>query len=154
MEKIVKIVKDVLKTNKSDDVGVTAKNSIAAVREEFVVFPKEYFTDIENYKSADVVILMRKIQAASLNLFAIKDKDYDGSWQKDGLVSAFLNLKRKFDRLESQFKNGFTGDAENIGDTLIDLQMYSLMNIYFLYEKDDQVKEFIDQFIEDNYSGE
>ncbi|MCV6900736.1 hypothetical protein OE165_27265, partial [Escherichia coli] len=73
-----------------------------------------------------------------LELFQQKDAGYGGSWQKDGLNGAFLNLKRKWDRLEHIFKKGELfeeSSVENIDDTMMDLENYAAMFSYLLIQK-------------------
>jgi hypothetical protein len=73
-----------------------------------------------------------------------KDAEYGGSWIKRGGIGAFLNLVRKWDRLDEQVsrseRNGDTGikfdifqhirsdtSAETVLDTLRDLRRYAML---------------------------
>lgn len=102
-----------------------------------VMFLKELLTPIKDYNFEPD--LVDKIEGVCKKIMIEKDKDYGGSWQKDGLLSAHMNLKRKFDRLHTIFLNGFSTEVadETVLDTLIDLRNYTTLYISFLTQKDD-----------------
>lgn len=104
---------------------------------------------IENYSTADVADFMKKMYPKMVELFATKDVNYGGSWQKRGLLGVEANFERKIDRIEAQFYNGTITNKtnENIADTLIDNAVYSMMYLYFLSNKLPHVKEEVDNFL-------
>lgn len=96
----------------------------------------DFWEGLKDYDSEKVAEFMESDFKQRLELFIEKDASYGGSWQKDGLNGAFLNLKRKWDRLEHIFKKGklFETSVENTEDTLKDLSNYATMFL-FLYEQ-------------------
>lgn len=114
-----------------------------------LVIPKEMLESIEMYTTDNAYLFLTKVSEAICVQFSEKDADYGGSWQTDGLPSVHFNFKRKVDRVITQFKNGTmtSGNGENIADTLIDMATYSMMYLFYMYEKDDKVRKFVDDFI-------
>lgn len=112
-----------------------------------LIIKAELLESIEDYSTEDVAGFMQDIVRAMLTQFKVKDKDYGGSWQKDGILSVHFNFKRKVDRILSQFESGELlsngGGKENIADTLIDLSTYSLMYLFYLYKMDELDEEVI-----------
>ncbi len=105
---------------------------------------------LPDYETEDVAEFMEKIAEAMFKLFKEKDKDYDGSWQGRGLFSVQSNFERKVDRINAQFhKNVMTeGKGENIADTLIDASVYTLMYLYYMYNRDNRVKKQVDAMLQ------
>lgn len=118
-----------------------------------ICFDKELLKPLSDYTTEDVAEFMETMFPEMIKLFREKDKNYNGSWQQRGLLSAQLNFERKTDRIAAQFNNGtITSDTnENIADTLIDTSLYSLMYLFFLYKKSrnvhDQVEEFLNLIV-------
>ena len=55
------------------------------------------------------------------------------------------------DRIHTQFETGAMfkeENIENIGDTLIDNAAYSLMYLWYLYEKSQDVRDFVNKLLE------
>ena len=92
---------------------------------EEIIFKKADFEPIESYNPEDVWAFMNHYNNAKVLLFLEKDKAYGGSWMKDGAVGAFMNLKRKMDRVVTQFKNGrlFSFSKDSTGETSVDTFM-------------------------------
>lgn len=98
----------------------------------------DFWKGLKEYDSEKVAKFMKDDFIQRLELFQQKDAGYGGSWQKDGLNGAFLNLKRKWDRLEHIFKKGELfeeSSVENIDDTMMDLENYAAMFSYLLIQK-------------------
>lgn len=98
---------------------------------------------LEDYKTEEVFDFLVAENDDCEKLFLSKDLHYQGSWQKNGAISGFLNVKRKFDRLEAAFNSGslFSPDGmgeETINDTLKDLAVYSNLLNYFLTKKKEE----------------
>lgn len=127
----------------------TNKNIIETNKPDLVI-PANMLEGLENYNTPEVTTRLKDMATAMVRQFKQKDADYGGSWQKDGIMSVHFNFKRKVDRVMAQFANGTmtSGKGENIADTLIDLATYSLMYAYYLENKNKNVKDFIDGFIE------
>ena len=127
----VSIAKDVIRQMDLDE-----KTAIRNKDVEFVKFRKDLLEAIPGYKFDLETI--EKIERVCKQIMVAKDKDYGGSWQKDGLLSAHLNLKRKFDRLHNLFMSGFDTEVgdETVLDTLIDLRNYTTLYLKFLTKKD------------------
>ena len=69
-------------------------------------------------------------------IFIKKNKDYGDHFTSYTKESAYLDLLRKWKRIETVFKNGKVSvDSETIQDTLIDLANYSILTAILL-EKD------------------
>jgi hypothetical protein len=101
-----------------------------------ICFDKKLLEQIQNYNIEDVLLFIEKLDEESRNIIRSKDKDYGGSWQQDGILSVHLNTKRKWDRLQNMFENGFqTPENESIMDTLLDLRNYLSLYIYFISDK-------------------
>lgn len=102
-----------------------------------VCFDVESMEQIQNYDIKDVLSFLEKLNSASMKITESKDKDYGGSWQKDGVIGVHLNTKRKWDRLHNLFQNGFQNDLkdETVMDTLVDLRNYVGLYIYFMDKK-------------------
>jgi hypothetical protein len=110
--------------------------------EEIVIFQKNILTPIPDYK-LDMELISR-INSVCEEIMKDKDKDYGGSWQADGLLSAHLNTKRKWDRIQNLFMSGFDNtqvNDETILDTLLDLRNYVTLYISFLIRKDPNMSE-------------
>lgn len=88
------------------------------------------------YDVEDIIAFLHQDLGERIALIEEKDKHYGGSWQNNGLIGAFLNLKRKFDRLENIIiESGFDIDSEeSIEDTFKDLSNYAAM-LHWLYNK-------------------
>ena len=117
--------------------------------QEVIIFRKDLLTGLENYSTAEVSDFLKQIFPKMIELFEKKDINYNGSWQKRGLLSAQLNLERKFDRLTAQFYNGtITSETnENILDTFVDLSIYQLLELYFLVKREKHVQEQLTEFL-------
>lgn len=107
---------------------------------------------IEGYTTEEVFAFIKKLNNANANLFLAKDKAYNGSWQNRGVLSAELNFERKVDRIISQFYSGSITSGkedtvENIADTFIDMANYSLLYLFLLYKKDNNIKIIVDNHI-------
>jgi hypothetical protein len=102
-----------------------------------------YWEGLKEYDSEKVAEFMQRDFEQRLELFEQKDAGYGGSWQKDGLNGAFLNLKRKWDRLEHIFKSDklFEDYVETVEDTLKDLENYAGMFFYLYTMKLKQYQE-------------
>lgn len=102
-----------------------------------------FWEGVKEYDSSAVVEFLEKDFEQRHELFIEKDTAYGGSWQKDGLNGAFLNLKRKWDRAEHLFKTGqlFDQSEETIVDTLQDLQNYAAMFQWLYLQKLELIKE-------------
>lgn len=114
----------------------------------------ENFVDLlqglENYDSSELRKWMEEHNHKRVEIFTLKDAAYGGSWQKDGLVGAYLNLKRKWDRLSNLFQTGELFDLspknlkemqETVNDTLLDLENYSAMFNWLLDKKREELKK-------------
>jgi len=102
-----------------------------------ISFDEELLKEIQGYSLEKNMKLLHKIEQISLSVLEKKDADYGGSWQKDGVLGAHLNMKRKFDRLHNIFMNGFDTklDEETVMDTLLDLRNYISLYIVFMCNK-------------------
>lgn len=102
---------------------------------------KELLKGIENYDAKDIVKFMDIHHSVKKRIFKLKDKNYGGSWQQDGLLGAFLNWKRKIDRLLNMFKSGILFDSvsnisnETVNDTLLDCENYNTLFLYLMFRK-------------------
>ena len=82
---------------------------------------------------------------------AKKGKYYQASWQRQGLNSAFFNLRRKFDRLEVLVDALNAGEStgsqsENILETLGDAAVYAIKTIVLLSEADpDELQKWLEE---------
>ena len=105
----------------------------------------DFWKGLKEYDSEKVAEFMQRDFEQRLELFKEKDAGYGGSWQKDGLNGAFLNLKRKWDRLEHIFKSGklFDESIETVDDTLRDLENYSAMFLYLYTIKFKEYQEYL-----------
>jgi len=113
-----------------------------------VCFDKDLMSQIENYNVEEVLEFLDKLHSVSQKITKEKDEDYGGSWQKDGLLSVHLNTKRKWDRLQNIFENGFNVnlETETALDTLIDLRNYVGLYTFFLSKKyPEQFQKFLEQ---------
>lgn len=113
-----------------------------------LIIPRAMTDGIKDYETEKVAKFIDTTTRAMVEQFRIKDSEYDGSWQTDGLLSVHFNFKRKVDRLMAQFNNGIVSarKGENLGDTLVDLATYTLMYAYFMKTKDPSVEEFFKEF--------
>lgn len=104
--------------------------------QDTIQVPRWAFQALENYDSAKFAAFLTQYNNDKIDLYKEKDATYGGSWQKDGLVSAFLNLKRKIDRLINMWQNGdifnFGGKGESILDTFQDMENYSALCVGFI----------------------
>ena len=112
-------------------------------------FDKKLMEQIEDYHIKDVLVFLDTLHKTSQKITEEKDKDYGGSWQKDGLLSVHLNTKRKWDRLQNIFENGFEMnlESETVIDTLIDLRNYVSLYAFFINKK--YPEQFL-KFIKEN----
>lgn len=119
---------------------------------------KEY----ENYvKSQDKLypdgLNAHKVVTAILNLQHDKEAVYGQSWRKYGNMSAFLNVARKWDRIDNIMRNAmengmnilFSDEAgtaqETFLDTVVDLASYSLLWVgYLASEHPDMWQKFLE----------
>ena len=76
----------------------------------------------------------KKIQKEMYDLFVKKNRDYGDGFVKQKLSGAFFDMKRKWTRLKTIFKEGEISNLEevNVGeetviDTLIDLANYCVL---------------------------
>ena len=103
---------------------------------------------LKNYNTNKMYAIISEMSEVSLQLFEAKDKNYNGSWQQDGEIGAFLNLKRKIDRLLNFWKNGrifnLSDDetGETVLDTYMDLVNYALLNMALMFLKCKTQEEF------------
>lgn len=103
------------------------------MKSEEVIFQKWMLKGNLNYDSKAIEVFMSLQSEDRRLLFGEKDKQYGGSWQKDGQIGAFLNLKRKMDRVLQKWQDGSLFDmsedsvGENNLDTLMDMDNYSQM---------------------------
>lgn len=113
---------------------------------EKVVFDRDLLSEIENYSLNNNLELIELIDKFCIELLKRKDSDYGGSWQKDGILSAHLNTKRKFDRLHNIFLNGLNFDTQDdtVLDTLVDLRNYVTLYIVFMVNKDVNLKKLLE----------
>jgi hypothetical protein len=109
------------------------------MKEKIIQIPASLMNPIPDYDSKLMRVFLEVYNSSKMDLFLEKDRQYGGSWQTDGYLSAYFNLKRKIDRVIQKFKNGtlwvFTSDSTgeaNI-DTFMDLENYSAMNAAFLF---------------------
>lgn len=130
-------------------------NPLEDVKEELI---KEY----ERYvRSQDKLypdgINAQKVVTAILNLQHDKEAVYGQSWRKYGQMSAFLNVARKWDRIDNIVQNAVengmsalfsdeSGTAqETFLDTVVDLASYSLLWVgYLASEHPDMWKRFLE----------
>lgn len=108
-------------------------------QEDFIHIPKNIMKPIKDYNSETMLLFLKAWTKAKTELYIEKDRQYGGSWQTDGFLSAYYNLKRKIDRVIQRFTNGnlwdFKSDStgESTVDTFMDLENYSAMNAAFLF---------------------
>lgn len=109
-----------------------------------IEFDPTMMEGITNYDSERLVEFQRVLGEKKANLTAVKEQKYNGSWQRDGIISAYFNLKRKMDRINNMFKTGQLGhigdDDEQVYDTLMDLANYSDFMVFYFYEKDENFR--------------
>jgi len=67
-------------------------------------------------------------------LEALKGKSYRASWQKRGMSSAFMNLQRKYDRIDNIINLNGEDVGENLTSQLADTAVYSLKMTTFQAE--------------------
>lgn len=108
----------------------------------------KYLKEIENYNLNEMIEFVKIVNEANLELMRLKDESYGGSWQKDGFIGAFLNLKRKIHRLLEMFSSGklFSmredSGGDNALDTFCDLSNYNSMNIFLLFKGCESESDF------------
>ena len=113
-----------------------------------IQIPLEMLEPIENYNAEEFAKVMLIMAEERVSLYKEKDKQYGGSWMKDGGLGAYLNLKRKIDRILTRFKRGtlFSWESDRTGeatlDTLMDLSNYSDMFMGLLFFKISSMQEF------------
>ena len=115
-------------------------------KDEYTLFWKKITKGIDKYDTAELVKWMEEDLQRRLELLKDKDKHYGGSWQKDGMLGAYINLKRKIDRIQHMFLKGTIFDfddslEENIYDTLQDLQNYTAMFSWLREKKKNEQKD-------------
>lgn len=108
---------------------------------------------LEHYDFNNIYEAIKTVAKDRWNLMKEKDRSYGGSWQQDGFLGAFINLKRKIDRLLNHYKSGdifsplsSSSDGEQIIDTFVDMINYAEMNIAFLI-LDSKTKEEFERFV-------
>lgn len=102
---------------------------------------------LENNSSNIDLRNMMSVLPSMLQLQNSKSKSYGRSWCRHGDLSAYFNLERKWDRLynlmdramsEGSIQELFNGDAdtstETFVDTIVDLSLYSLMWVGYIFE--------------------
>ena len=87
---------------------------------------------LKNYNSAEIQKVILEMQESRNKCFIAKDKQGGGAWQKDGIESAALNLKRKIDTALRQYKNGDLFDIKEGTSTLDTLN--DLINMAEMYQ--------------------
>lgn len=121
-----------------------------------LVINKVFLEPIEGYSSEEMEKEMIRIAALAMRIFRSKDKDYKGSWQRRGILSAQMNFERKTDRVVAMFNQGAlttTNTNENIVDTFVDTSVYSLLYLVYLCKKDPNVRKQLDELAR-RYDGE
>lgn len=71
---------------------------------------------------------------AIARLEAVKGRHYAASWQKRGMMSAFMNFQRKYDRIDNIINLNSEDGGENLTSQLADQAVYSLKMMTFLAE--------------------
>ena len=118
-----------------------------------VIFKQSDLVGLPEYDSKQMLTVIERLMASGRTLFTEKDAQYGGSWQKDGLIGAFLNLKRKMDRLLNKWSNGELlgldedSTRESITDTFVDMNNYSYMMLGLMFLKSKDVEEY-NHFVE------
>jgi len=81
--------------------------------------------------------MLSAIEQNIIRLQSAKEDHYGFEWKKRGFVSSYFNTGRKLERLVTMWKNGWlpSGDSDTRLDTLIDLMVYSTLNLLFHGEK-------------------
>lgn len=114
-----------------------------------IVFEKSLMEPIDGYDSKRLVKFQRALGKRKADVTERKETKYNGSWQSDGIMGAFFNLKRKTDRINHMFKSGQLGSIDNgeeqVYDTLMDLSNYSDFLLFYFYEKDPNFRESVNQ---------
>lgn len=109
-------------------VGFTEGLSFVMIPEE-----RETITVIANKLLSESNYAFAFICGVLAKLEAVKGKGYLASWQKRGMrESAFVNLQRKFDRIDSLINTmtgGQSGGGESLSDNLGDLAVYAMKMI-------------------------
>lgn len=107
---------------------------------------------MEDYDSESLIKFVENYNQHKVKVMREKDRQYGGSWQKDGAIGAYLNLKRKMDRILNKFTQGtlFNFDTDSAGenniDTFLDMENYSSMLLGYLFLSCKDQKTF-DHFI-------
>jgi hypothetical protein len=107
-----------------------------------------------HYSSEEALRTIEAMQGQRLGLMEAKDKQYGGSWQKDGLMGAFMNTKRKIDRILSQWESGAilepndTADGDTILDTIEDTIAYLELYTFLLFRHGTRTKKQFDSFVQ------
>jgi hypothetical protein len=135
---------------KFDVKTIKPDQSVTNSDKDCLVIHKDLLKGVDDYSTDEVYHFISNVMPAAANLFRSKDKDYNGSWQNKGILSAQSNFERKVDRVVAQFYNGTmtSSNVENIADTFIDSAMYSFMYLFLMYKKSPEIKQQVDKFIE------
>ena len=72
-------------------------------------------------------------------IFSKKNKDYGDHFVNYSTEGAYMDLLRKWRRIETVFKNGETNvDDETLKDTLIDLANYCILTSILIEKKENE----------------
>lgn len=99
-------------------------------------------SSLKDYDNEKIKRFIEILQSRGNQLMVLKDKKYGGSWQKDGKIGAFLNLKRKMDRVLEGYKTGEIFEVEGSEttiDSVVDMLKYGEMYLSLLYFKAEEI---------------
>lgn len=126
------------------------KDSIIKEYEKYVSSQKQLYPDGIN---------AHKVITPILHLQHDKEAVYGQSWRKYGNISAFMNVARKWDRIDNIMRNAmengmntlFSSEAETAQetflDTVVDLASYTLLWVGYLSQEHPDMWE---KFLESN----
>ena len=82
------------------------------------------YKGLKNYNAAQIKQIALEMQESRNKTFIAKD---NGSWQKDGIVGAWLNLKRKIDTALEKSSNGDVSTFQALSDMIKAAEMYTAL---------------------------
>jgi hypothetical protein len=130
-------------------------NSLDEIKDNIIIDYETYVKSQEKLYPDGLSV--HKVLTAILNLQHDKEAVYGQSWRKYGNMSAFMNVARKWDRIDNIMRNAmengmhiiFSEEAgtaqETFLDTVVDLASYSLLWVgYIANEHPDMWQRFLE----------